>query len=126
MYRSIRINWVRAITGVLILWSSTAWGATLTWDANSEADLAGYRVYLCSELPCTQKSGVFLLATVGKNEARLNIGTPTKTDYYFVTAYDLAQNESLPSKVLVVKPAPATTDSRRPVPQFSEIIPVRD
>ena len=25
------MNWVRAIAGVLVLWSSTAWGATLTW-----------------------------------------------------------------------------------------------
>jgi fibronectin type 3 domain-containing protein len=126
MYRSSRMNWVRAITGVLILWSSTAWGATLTWDANSESDLAGYRVYRCGELPCTQKSGASLLATVGKNEARLNIGTPTTTQYYFVTAYDFAQNESVASKVVVFKPAPATTDSRMPAHQFSETIPVRD
>jgi len=110
MYRSIRMNWVRAITGVLILWSSTAWGATLTWDANSESDLAGYRVYRCSELPCTQKSGASLLATLEKNEATLNIGIPTKIESYFVTAYDFAQNESAASKVVVVKPTSANAD----------------
>src|SRR3977135_2568468 len=47
--RSIRMNWVRAIVGVLVLWSSAAWGATLTWNANNEPDLAGYRVYQIGE-----------------------------------------------------------------------------
>jgi len=126
MYRSIRMNWVRASAGILILWSSTAWGATLTWNANSEPDLAGYRVYRCNELPCTRESGASPVAMVGKNETRLNIGTPTKIQYYFVTAYDFAKNESGASNVVVVKPAPATADSRRPAHQFSNIIPVQD
>ena len=34
------MNWVRAIAAVLVLSSGTAWGATLTWTANGEADLA--------------------------------------------------------------------------------------
>ena len=36
------MNWERALAAVLVLWSSTVWGATLTWQANSEQDLAGY------------------------------------------------------------------------------------
>src|ERR1700704_4215610 len=40
-YWNIRMNWVRTIACVLVLWSSTAWGATLTWNANREPDLAG-------------------------------------------------------------------------------------
>jgi hypothetical protein len=108
------MNWVKAITCVLVLWSSTAWGGPLAWNANSESDLAGYRVYRCSELPCTLKSGASLLATLGKNETSLNIGTPTKIQYYFVTAYDFAKNESGASNVVVAKPAPAITDSRIP------------
>jgi hypothetical protein len=107
-----RMNWVRAITGILILWSTTAWGATLTWDANSEPDLAGYRVYQCSELPCTLKSGASLLAKVEKNKTSLNIGTPTRIQYYFVTAYGFAKNESGASNVVVFKPASAIADSR--------------
>ena len=51
------MNWVRAIAVVLVLWSSTAWSATLTWNANNEPDLAGYRVYQCSQQPCTRTSG---------------------------------------------------------------------
>ena len=35
------MNCVKVIVGVLVLWSSTAWGATLTWNANSEPDLEG-------------------------------------------------------------------------------------
>ena len=124
MYRSIHMNCVRAITGVLILWSSTALGATLVWDANSESDLAGYRVYRCSDRPCSLKSGASLLATV--KETRFDIGTPIKIQYYFVTAYDFAQNESGASKVVVFKPAHATADSRRPAHQFSKVMPIRD
>lgn len=113
MYRNIRMNWVRAVTGVLVvLWSGTAWAATLTWEANSEADLAGYRVYQCSELPCTLKSGASPVGVVEKNETSLNIATPSRIQYYFVTAYDYAQNESGASTVVVFKPAPATADSR--------------
>ena len=47
------MNWVSALAGVLVLWTGTAWGATLTWNANGEPDLAGYRVYQCSLQPCT-------------------------------------------------------------------------
>jgi hypothetical protein len=105
MYRKSRMNWVRAITGGLILWSGTAWGATLTWKANSEPDLAGYRVYQCDGLPCTLKSGASLLVTVAKNETSLNIGTPAEITYYFVTAYDSANRESGASGVAVFVPA---------------------
>ena len=115
------MTWVRVITGVLILWSTTAWGATLSWEANSEPDLAGYRVYRCDNLPCTPKSRASLLATVRKDETSLKIGTPKKIQYYFVTAYDFSKNESGASNVVVVKPAPATADSGSPVHQFSKI-----
>jgi hypothetical protein len=88
------MNWVRAIAGVLVLWSSAAWGATLTWNANSESDLAGYRVYQCSRQPCTRTSGLAsTLATLGKVTS-FNIGTPAVIQYYFITAHDLANHES--------------------------------
>ncbi|MDE3042273.1 MAG: hypothetical protein KGJ82_17095 [Nitrospirota bacterium] len=88
------MNWVRAIAGVLVLWSSAAWGATLTWNANSDTDLAGYRVYQCSKTPCTKTSGTASpVATLGKVTS-FNIGTPAVTTYYFTTAYDFANNES--------------------------------
>ncbi len=100
------MNWVRAIAGVLVLCSSTAWGATLTWQADSEPDLAGYRVYQCSQQPCTRTSGMAsLLVTLGKATS-FNIGTPAGTHYYFVTAYDLSANESGGSNLVTFPPPP--------------------
>ena len=99
------MHWVRAIAGVLVLWSSAAWGATLTWNANSEPDLAGYRVYQCSQLPCSRASGnASSLVTVG-TVTSINIGTPVVTQYYFITAYDFANNESSESGLATFTPA---------------------
>jgi len=99
------MNWVKAITAVIVLWSSTAWSATLTWNANSEPDLAGYRVYQCSHLPCTRASGrASLLVTLGEVTS-FNIGTPTVTQYYFITAHDSTNKESGPSNLATFIPA---------------------
>lgn len=99
------MNWIRAIAGILVLWSSTAWGATLTWNANTEPDLAGYRVYQCSQQPCTRASGTASsLATLG-TVTSFNIGTPAVTQYYFITAYDSANNESSESSFATFTPA---------------------
>ena len=98
------MNLVRAIAGVVVLWSSTAWGATLTWNANGEPDLAGYRVYQCSQQPCTRTSGkASSLATLGTGTS-FNIGTPAVTQYYFITAYDFANNESGISSLVTFTP----------------------
>ena len=98
------MNWVKAIVGVLVLWSSTAWGATLTWNANNEPDLAGYRVYHCNQQPCTRTSGnASLLATLGKVTS-FNIGTPSVTQYYISTAYDFVNNESKNSNLATFTP----------------------
>jgi hypothetical protein len=109
------MNWVRAFVGVLVLWSSTAWGATLTWTANSEPDLAGYRVYYCSLQPCTQSSGnASLLVTLGTGTS-FNIGTPAVTQYYFITAYDSANLESGSSNLATVTPAGSPPPPPSPV-----------
>ena len=109
------MNWVGAITAVCALWSTAAWGATLTWDVDSAPDLAGYRIYHCSQLPCTLASGqASSLATLGKVTS-FNIGTPTVTQYYFVTAYDLSNNESGDSNVATYIPAGASTTPPPPI-----------
>jgi hypothetical protein len=77
------------------------------WNANSESDLAGYRVYQCSQLPCTRTSGkASSLATLG-TVTSFNLGTPAATQYYFVTAYDFANNESAESNLSTFTPAGA-------------------
>lgn len=108
------MNRVRAIIGMFVLWSSSVWGATLTWEANQEPNLAGYRVYQCSGLPCTPKAGASLLAELGKDETSLYIGMPTEIRYYFVTAYNRGNHESRPSNLAVF--APAGTPPPPPTP----------
>jgi hypothetical protein len=99
------MNWLKVITGVLVLWSGTAWGATLTWTASSSSDLAGYHVYHCSLQPCTRTSGTaYLLVVLGKVTS-FNIGTPAVTQYYFVTAYDFTNHESGASNLATFTPA---------------------
>jgi len=81
-----------------------AWGATLTWDANTDRDLAGYRIYQCSLIPCGPGSGHHtLLANLGAVTS-FNIGTPTVTQYYFITAVDSANNESQSSNLITYTP----------------------
>ena len=102
------MNWAQTITGVLVLSSTPAWGASLNWTANSESDLAGYHVYQCSRLPCTPVSGnASTLATLG-TATSFNIGTPAVTQYYFITAIDFSNNESGPSSVVSYTPAAST------------------
>ena len=99
------MNWVRAIAAIIMLCSSTAWAATLTWTANTEPDLAGYRIYQCSQLPCALSSNnASLLATLG-TVTSFNIGTPTGTRYYFLTAHDFANNSSTESAPTTFTPA---------------------
>jgi hypothetical protein len=98
------MNWFSAIVGVFVLWSGPSWAATLTWNANSEPDLAGYRIYQCSQLPCSRASGnASSLTTLGA-VTTFNIGTPTVTQHYFVTAYDFANNESTESNLATFTP----------------------
>lgn len=88
----------------LMLWSTVSHAATLTWNANTESDLAGYRVYQCTQLPCSRTAGTAsLLATLGA-VTNLDIGTPTTVRHYVVTAYDLSNNESIESNVVTYTP----------------------
>lgn len=90
---------------LLMPWGTPLWGATLVWDAVSDPNLAGYNVYQCSQTPCSKSSGTAnLLTTLGKVTS-FNIGTPAVTQYYFVTAYDFANQESSESNVATFLPA---------------------
>lgn len=100
----------------LTLWGSTAWAATLAWNANTEPDLAGYRVYRCSQQPCSRASGsATLIATLGKVTSA-DIGTPAVVQYYFITAYDTSNNESSESNVATYTPTVTSPPSSPPPP----------
>lgn len=65
--------------------------ATLTWAANGETDLAGYKIYRATS------PGAYggAIATVGKTTSYSATNLSPNTTYYFViTAYDTAGNES--------------------------------
>src|SRR5262249_31192090 len=114
-YGRVVMNWVRAIVGILVLWSSVAMGATLTWDPNTDSDLGGYRIYQCSLIPCGPGSGnQSLLATIG-TATSFNIGAPTVTQYYFITAVDTANNESGISNLVTFTPSTQSTPTTPPI-----------
>jgi hypothetical protein len=108
------MNWMKVLTVGLVLADSAAWGATLIWNPNTDVDLAGYRVYQCSQLPCERASGTAApVATLGRVTS-FNIGTPSAVRYYVVTAYDSANNESGESNVTTYTPAAAPPPSTLP------------
>jgi hypothetical protein len=84
----------RTATVTLTLNGPATSSATLDWNANSDSDLAGYKVYRATS------SGGYVsgpIATLPANvtsyqAAGLQIGT---TYYFVITAYDSAGNESL-------------------------------
>jgi hypothetical protein len=88
-------NSPRQIPVSLTLSATTANAATLAWNANSDADLAGYKVYQGTA------SGTYAapIATLPKSTTSYTAtGLLTGTTYFFaITAYDTAGNESQPS-----------------------------
>lgn len=118
--------WIAGVVMFLILPKGMRWEATLTWNPNSESDLVGYRVYKCDRLPCGRASGTALpLATLGK-VTTFNIGSPTTVQYYVVTAFDTATNESSDSNVATFSPAsapPVTPPVLPPAPTGLRILP---
>ena len=76
----------------------TSTDMTLEWDANTESDLAGYRLYQ------SDTSGVYIFG-VGNEVATIPAGTevvtlpglPDGTYYWVLTAFDTGGQESGPS-----------------------------
>src|SRR6185312_9884873 len=84
-------NTPQTVTVSLTVTAATS-SATLTWNANTESDLAGYKIYRATA------SGAYgaPLATVPSGTLTYQAtGLSINTTYYFViTAYDSAGNES--------------------------------
>jgi hypothetical protein len=77
----------------MIAGQALAGGLLISWDANTEPDLAGYRIYY-GTAPATYDQ----MIDVGKETSRVIDNLQEGQTYYLVvTAYDLNGNESLPS-----------------------------
>jgi len=81
----------RAVPVSLTVSSTTTNSATLTWTANGETDLAGYKIYRAT----TPGAYGGAIATLGKTTSYVATNLARNTTYYFaITAYDSAGNES--------------------------------
>jgi chitodextrinase len=80
---------------------------SLAWDANTESDLAGYRVYMGTS------SGNYGIPTnVGKVTQHTKTNLQSNTTYFFgVTAYDQSGNEGSPSNEVSVTTSGSSTST---------------
>ena len=71
-------------------WATTVW---VEWDPNSEADLAGYKVYYGT---ASRTEGPYAEAVVinDKNTTDLELALSSNTYYFSLTAFDHSGNES--------------------------------
>ena len=82
---------------------------SLSWTANSESDLAGYRVYRSTEATVAPDSGHLLAETTTSAYDDTTAANGT-TYHYLVTAVDKAGNESAASAIVDASPTgPADT-----------------
>jgi fibronectin type 3 domain-containing protein len=84
------MNKLIAILALLASGSAFAATTNLAWDANTEADLAGYKIYRS-----TTPGGPYTLSqTLGRVTTCVETTTVDGTYYWVATAYDNAGNES--------------------------------
>jgi len=72
----------------------TTGSVTLTWNANSESDLAGYKVYRGT---ASGAYGAPIASLPTGTTQHVSNGLPVGTYFFVITAYDQAGNESAPS-----------------------------
>lgn len=90
-----------------------AWTVNLGWDANTETDLAGYRLYH------TNTQGVYDMSTPEDTLGATDVTTSTDVGDGFhcwvLTAFDLSDNESVPSnEICMTLPDDAPTYDNTP------------
>lgn len=101
---------VGIMVSLFVLYATHALAATvsMSWNANNDNDLAGYRVYYGTA------SGSYSYSLDAGNATTVEIGDlSADTTYYFiVTAYDTSGNESDPAdEVSVTIPAEAAAST---------------
>jgi hypothetical protein len=110
MFRKVYLLTLLAVA--LLVSPMVAYGATVTlaWDANTETDLAGYKIYYGTG------SGDYLEPIdVGNTTQYTHTGFAEGVTYYIaVTAYDVDNNESAYSAELVHTIATANNDPATP------------
>ena len=108
MYNLRKFVWRIGLLVVLCLYSQFATDAfaqsniTLAWDANTEADLAGYKIYYKVGSPVTNKQDpnavvedVALSVLSDRNHPEYILSLDPSQIYFFaITAYDINSNES--------------------------------
>lgn len=110
MKRGISKFFVGILTSLFLLYATHALAATvsMSWNANTDDDLAGYRVYYGTA------SGSYSYSIDAGNATTVEIGdlSASSTYYFIVTAYDTTGNESEPAdEVSVTIPAQASTST---------------
>ncbi len=81
----------------LVLLASVASAETLTWTANAEADLAGYRIY-SGNMPCSAQGPMLPTGEVGKvTTYPITVPTGSTVVSARITAVDTSGNESTKS-----------------------------
>ncbi len=88
----------QAPSGLIAVYS--AGEVELVWNANTEADLAGYNVYRWERRTSPEKINTQLVRTPIYRDRNVECG---QSYSYRVTAVDLAGNESLPSETVTVE-----------------------
>jgi hypothetical protein len=94
LFRRVALVCFGLIVAPFLGWAQEMRSVTLAWDANPEADIAGYRLHYgeaSGSYTTTLEAGNVVTATVND----LVVG---RTYFFVVTAYDTASLESLPSE----------------------------
>jgi hypothetical protein len=114
MERTLIKSYLTALMILMLPTLALAGSATISWNANTDNDLAGYRVYYG-----TTRGGPYGSSTalVPKTQTSCTISDLTSGTYYFVVvALDTANNESPWSAEAIKTIAPAVASTPAPPP----------